>query len=64
MLMFLALIMATEINKWCLQKTTGLIESIVKPQELGNALMIVTNAIFSKGQFELAFPITDNPKHV
>eukprot|EP01084_Bolivina_argentea_P051352 94464_1 len=47
---------ANNINKWCALKTNNLIPKIVEANQLGLLRLLITNAIYFKGEFELAFP--------
>uniref|UniRef100_A0A240PLR1 Serpin domain-containing protein n=1 Tax=Anopheles christyi TaxID=43041 RepID=A0A240PLR1_9DIPT len=47
---------AAEINGWIAQNTKGKIQSIIKPDMLQDALMLLINTIYFKGSWSIPFP--------
>uniref|UniRef100_A0A240PKA4 Serpin domain-containing protein n=1 Tax=Anopheles epiroticus TaxID=199890 RepID=A0A240PKA4_9DIPT len=47
---------AAEINQWIAQNTRGKIESLIKPDTLQDALMLLINTIYFKGSWLIPFP--------
>ena len=55
---------AAIVNEWCSQNTKGLIKKIINPSDISLLVLLITNAIYFKGEFDLAFPFKNTRKNV
>ncbi len=54
---------AARINAWALEETDGLIEDVVKPENLDpSTTMAITNSIYFDGEWGMPFPADDTKK--